>query len=203
MLAHRNWRTDWTTERTCLYWYLTFEDQPGLHSLFEDVEDNLRRVACVDVVPPAWLHLTLLEVGFADEVTSSEMADLVAAARSVIGLLPLRLELGPLTTMTDAVVLQVAATEQVLALQALLAEGLRKSRHVEPDPDGFWPHVSLAYTNSDCLRDDVMGPLHEVAGRTTSLTVPRLTLAAVTREQDHYRWQEVAALALDQESAAS
>lgn len=199
MLAHRNWRTDWTAERTCLYWYLTFEDQPALLSLFADVEDDLRRVASIDVVPPSWLHLTLLEVGFADEVTPSEMDDLVTAARSVTGLLPLALELGPITTMTDAVVLQVVS-EQLGALQGLLAEGLRGSRAVEPDPDGFWPHVSLAYTNSDCLREDVMGPLSDVADRRTSLTVPRLTLAAVTREQDHYRWQEVTALTLPDDS---
>jgi 2'-5' RNA ligase len=101
--------------------------------------------------------------------------------------------------MTDAVVLQVVS-EQLGALQGLLAEGLRGSRAVEPDPDGFWPHVSLAYTNSDCLREDVMGPLSDVADRRTSLTVPRLTLAAVTREQDHYRWQEVTALTLPDDS---
>ncbi|MCW2791946.1 MAG: hypothetical protein JWO76_1044 [Nocardioides sp.] len=203
MLAHRNWRTDWTAERTCLYWYLTFEDQPALHSLFGDVEDDLRRVASVDVVPPSWLHLTLLEVGFADDVTPSEMTDLVTAARSVTGLLPLQLELGPITTMTDAVVLQVASSAEVLALQALLAEGLHASRGIVPDPDDFWPHVSLAYTNSDCRRDDVMEALGGVADRRTSLAVPRLTLAAVTRQQDHYRWQEVAALTLGEESAAS
>jgi 2'-5' RNA ligase len=200
MLAHRNWRTDWTAERTCLYWYLTFEDQPGLRSLFEEVEDDLRQVASIDVVPPSWLHLTLLEVGFADEVTQSEMDDLVTAARSVTALLPLALELGPISTMTDAVVLPVAS-EPLVVLQGLLAEGLRTSRAVEPDPEGFWPHVSLAYTNIDCLRDDVMGALGNVAERTTALTVPRLTLAAVTRERDHYRWQEVTALTLEEESA--
>lgn len=203
MLAHRNWRTDWTAERTCLYWYLTFEDQPALRSLFADVEDDLRRVPGVDVVPPSWLHLTLLDVGFEDGVTPSEREDLVAAARSVRALLPLDLGLGPITTMTDAVVLRVAASERLAALQRTLAEGLRASRGVEPDPDEFWPHVSLAYTNSDCRRDDVMASLADVAGRTTDLTVTRLTLAAVTRERDHYRWQEVAALTPDEESAAS
>lgn len=197
LLAHRNWRTDWTADRTCLLWYLTFEDQPELMSLFHEVEDDLRRVDSVDVVPPSWLHLTLLEVGYADEVSASEMDDLVAATEASTSMFPLRLDIGPVSTMTDAVVLQVRASEEVVALQSSLAEGLRSSRATVPEPEDFWPHVSLAYTNRDCRRDDVMDPLSDIAERTVSVTVPRVTLAAVTRLRDHYRWSAVAALPLE------
>lgn len=203
MLAHRGWRTDWTTERPCLYWYLTFQDQPALRSLVDEVADDLRRVPSIDVVPPAWLHLTLLEVGFAEQVSPQAIDDLLAATRAALEPRPLAVELGPLTTMTDAVVLTVRPTPQVMALRSALDRSLQACLGPGPEAEEFWPHVSLAYTNRDCRREDVMRPLADVADRTTTVAVPHLTLAAVTRERDHYRWSAVAELPLGGESAAS
>ncbi len=197
LLAHHNWRTEWTAERPCLYWYLTFEDQTELTSLFQHVEDDLRRLESVDVVPPSWLHMTLQEIGFVDEVSASQMDDLVAEATSVAGLLPLRLDLGPITTMTDAVVLRTHPSNELMALQSALVAGLESSRGTPPEAEPFWPHVTLAYTNRDCHRADVMDALADVADHATSVTVPRLTLAAVTRHPGHYRWSPVASLPVD------
>jgi 2'-5' RNA ligase len=197
LLAHHNWRTDWTHDRPCLYWYLTFESQTELTSLFHRVEDELHRLTAVDVVPPSWLHLTLQEVGFLDEVSASHLDDLVHATASVAELLPLRLDLGPITTMTDAVVLRSHPSDELMALQSALAAGIESAPWHVPAAEPFWPHVTLAYTNRDCHRVDVMEALADVACHTTSVTVPRLTLAAVTRHPGHYRWSAVASLPVD------
>ncbi|MEP6815742.1 MAG: 2'-5' RNA ligase family protein [Marmoricola sp.] len=192
LLAHRNWRTDWTLERTCLYWYLTFDDEPELAALFEELTPGLRRIENVDAVPADWLHLTVLEVGYADEVVRSDVAAMVAAAETIRDLMPLRLDLGPVSTMTDAVVLGVHPSPEVLAVRATLAEGLGTLRR--PHDEGFWPHVSIGYLNTDCRREEVMAAFENVVPRTVSVTVPRLTLAAVTRLETHYQWQSVARL---------
>lgn len=194
LLAHRNWRTDWTLDRTCLYWYLTFDDEPGLIALFEDLMTGLREVTSVDAVPADWLHLTVLEVGYVDEVDRSDVDAMVAAAESIRDLMPLRLELGPVTTMTDAVVLDVVPSPDLLELQAALTTGLGTFRQPPATDEGFVPHVSIGYLNSDCPRADVMATLAGVTPRTVSVTVPRLTLAAVTRLDTHYQWQAVASL---------
>jgi 2'-5' RNA ligase len=194
LLAHRNWRTDWTLERTCLYWYLTFDAEPELLALFEELMPGLREVESVDVVPADWLHLTLLEVGYVDEVDGTDVDAMVAAAESIRDLMPLRLDLGPVTTMTDAVVLHVDPSPEVLALQLTLAEGLGSLPHPRPPGEGFWPHVSIGYLNSDCRRSEVMAAFTGLTPRTVSVTVPRLTLAAVTRLETHYQWQAVASL---------
>jgi 2'-5' RNA ligase len=194
LLAHRNWRTDWTPDRTCLYWYLTFDNESELVALFDELMPGLRRVASVDVVPVDWLHLTVVEVGYVDEVDRSDVDAMVAAAESVRDLMPLRLDLGPVTTMTDAVVLHVAPSAELLAVQAALTTGLGTFRQPPAGDDAFWPHVSIGYLNGDCRRDEVMAAFDGLTPRTVSVTVPRLTLAAVTRLETHYQWQAVASL---------
>jgi 2'-5' RNA ligase len=192
LLSHRSWRTDWTLERTCLYWYLTFEAEPALHALVDELTAALAGVGSVDVVPNDWLHLTVLPVGYVDEVVRSDVNAMVAAAESIRDLMPLTIELGPVTTMTDAVVLPVVHSPELDRVHATLTEGLGTLRPVEDD--GFAPHVSFGYLNSDCHRDEVMGVFTDVVQRPMSLVVPRLTLAAVTRLETHYRWEAVASL---------
>jgi 2'-5' RNA ligase len=197
LLAHRNWRTDWTLERTCLYWYLTFEDEPELLALFDELMPGLRRVDSVDVVPADWLHLTVLEVGFADEVGRPDVDAMVAAAESIRELMPLRVDLGPVTTMTDSVMLPVVGSPELLAVHATLAESLATASEPSASVEPFLPHVSIGYVNSDCHRDEVMAAFADITPRTVSASVPRLTLAAVTRLQTHYQWQAIASLPPD------
>lgn len=194
LLAHRSWRTDWTLERTCLYWYLTFENEPGLLALFDELVPALRTVDTVDVVPADWLHLTVLEVGYADEVVRTDVEQMVAAAETIRDLMPLRLDVGPVSTMTDSVVLHVDPSTGLLAVHTTLAEGIGTLRRTNPEDEQFCPHVSIGYLNGDCRRDEVMAVFAGLAPRTVSVTVPRLTLAAVTRLETHYQWRAIASL---------
>ncbi len=64
---HWTWRPDWTADRPRLLWYLTFEDAPQLRSAVEPAAGPLKE-AGTDIVAPDWLHLTVADVGFADEL---------------------------------------------------------------------------------------------------------------------------------------
>jgi hypothetical protein len=76
---HRAWRPEWTPERPRLLWYLTFEDQPAVRDLAAPTSAALAETSA-DVIPPRWLHLTLCDIGFADEV---DPAGVIEAAKAV------------------------------------------------------------------------------------------------------------------------
>ncbi|MGD9959934.1 2'-5' RNA ligase family protein [Nocardioides sp.] len=203
LIEHRQWRPEWTSDRPCLYWYLTFENQPAFWSACHELTSVLEAIESVDVIPHEWLHLTLLEVGFVDEVDEHRLAAVVAAASEALeGCPPLQLELGPLSTMVDSVVLRVSATPALLDLQRRLDQALRAIGGGVSAAEPFWPHVSLGYLNQPCERSSIIGKLRADAAvdalddLVIVVSEPQLTFAAVTRERDHYQWRVEAVVAL-------
>jgi len=190
---HWTWRPDWTTERACLLWYITFTEpqHAELHRLTRAVHDGLADEPTIDPVPLPWLHLTLDDVGFEDRLGPGEVADVVAAVFARIGdLPPPRVTLGPVTTMADALVLAVEPEAALVGLRDLLRSC---TDAVLPGSttllDEFWPHVTLAYANTPVTRARLMAPLSGlgIADRRVDVR-PHLTLAAVTRRDRHYQW---------------
>lgn len=197
---HWQWRPDWATERPCLMWYLTFESQPELTALTERAHTCLADVATVDLVPVQWLHLTLDEVGFVDTVPPDDVEAVVASVREAVGGWRVGpITLGPVRTMADAVVLQATSAAGLDQLCDRLRAGTTAvlDRQAAHDPEPFWAHVSLAYVNQTAESHAVMEPLAPVASANVRVTVPRLTLAAVTRRNRHYQWTERAHVPLE------
>jgi 2'-5' RNA ligase len=201
---HWRWRPDWRRDRACLWWYLTFEDAPAVRGLARGAQELLGRAPQLDVIPFAWLHLTLLEVGFADEVPPATVDRVVDTTRKALEDFPsFDLELGPVRSMPGAVVLQAHGdaldplherlTDAVLAARGAAAVGALRA---------FVPHVSVAYVNRDCDPHEVMGPLDGAdlsspsPSATAAATVTRVRLAAVTRERRHYQWNTRAVVPL-------
>ena len=198
---HWQWRPDWAVDRACLLWYLTFEDVPTLAPHVERAQARLRGTDCLDVVPLRWLHLTLDDVGFVDELAPGQAEEAVRVARAAVsGWVPPRLTLGPLVAMEDSVVLGAGPVAELTGLRdrlrtatASLGEPFATSRL-----DGFWPHVTVAYLNRDCDPAQVLAPAQPEGGTAGEpvLVMPRLTLAAVTRRDRHYQWTACAQLPL-------
>lgn len=189
---HWRWRPDWRRDRACLWWYLTFEDSPAVRGLARRAQDLLGRTPQLDLIPSPWLHLTLLEVGFADEVATATVDRVVDTTRRALADFPgFDLELGPVRSLPGAVVLEAHGdalaplherlTDAVLAARGADAVGALRA---------FVPHVSVAYVNRDCDPHEVMGPLEgaDLSSTSPSATVTRVRLAAVTRQRRHYQW---------------
>jgi 2'-5' RNA ligase len=188
---HWKWRPDWAVDRPYLLWYLTFESQPDLVRTAQHAQARLRGLPPVDVVPLPWLHLTLDDVGFADEVAPAQVEEVVESSRSALaGWTPPPLTLGPLAPMEDAVVLLADPVAEIEDLR----DRLRGAITAVLGPDrmsgmkGHRPHVTLAYLNDDCDYGTVMGPLEPVSSEKVVVAVPRVTLASVTRRDRHYQW---------------
>lgn len=197
LVEHWRWRPDWTPERVCLWWYLTFEDHPALALLSAEAATSLQGCPDVDVIASPWLHLTLREVGFTDEVSAAELADVVARTEAQLADCPsFDVEIGPVRTLPGAVVLQVEPRSSVEDLRRHACG--RPVSHAEasgvPEPEAMPPHVSIAYVRRDCRHLEVVRGLPRVAPVTVTLT--QVTLAAVTRRDRSYQWTDVAQVSL-------
>src|SRR4051812_5589617 len=96
---HWSWRPDWTASRPRWLWYLTFEHQPDVSAAAAPAAESLRATGA-DVVPPEWLHLTVTDIGFADEVDEWTLQIAADAVREALQETPaLELELGPLAVL--------------------------------------------------------------------------------------------------------
>lgn len=188
---HWQWRPDWASDRPCLLWYLTFDHEPELWRLSERVHGRLHCARTLDAVPLPWLHLTLDDVGFVDELAPDQVEEVIGTAGAAVkGWRAPPITLGPITTMVSALVLRAAPAVEL----GHLHHRLRASTAAVLGPDAasglgdFRPHVSLAYSNDACDRRTVMEPLATLSCEQVAVAAPQLTLAAVTRRSRHYQW---------------
>jgi 2'-5' RNA ligase len=196
---HWQWRPEWREDRPCLLWYVTFEDQPSVLEHAEQLESSLRTGANLDVVPPEWLHLTVDDVAYTDEVSSTQVESLVQATRERVSDCRLPpLELGPVRAMASAVVLPARPRWPLLRLRERVqaASAAVLGRDKPPLTQDFRPHVSLGYVNDECAQRSVMEPLGPADPDVVQASVSHLTLAAVTRRSRHYQWTTRAVLPL-------
>jgi 2'-5' RNA ligase len=202
---HRRWRPEWTEDRSCLYWYLTFADQPSVAGLAQRVGARLSELPAIDPVPPKWLHLTLCDVGFLDEVEPRRLA---AMTDVVAGELrrrpPIDLTLGPVAYFPDAVTLAAGPRPRLLELRrrigrAMESVGLVPQHHLTSD---FLPHVTLGYLNRRADRPSVVDALDDT-DRSLTVRVDQVTLAAVTRRAGHYQWDAGGVLTLGRQTEAT
>jgi 2'-5' RNA ligase len=191
---HWRWRPEWTVERPCWYWYLTFEVSVVAEAVGSPLLSAVTAVPWLDPVPVAWLHLTVCDVGFTDELdleVAHEVTEAVATATD--GLLPVQLQLGPVAAMHGAVVLAAGPLAPLRRLRR--AAGSATQRVLGPrrplfHRHEFWPHVSLGYVNRAVPRRQVAATLARwPQPGPARAEVDRLTLASVTRRDRHYQWQ--------------
>jgi hypothetical protein len=62
----------WRVGRHLYTWHVTFEGQTDLHRLVRAYQARLD-LPGLDLVPVAWLHLTMQGVGFTDEVAGQDL----------------------------------------------------------------------------------------------------------------------------------
>jgi 2'-5' RNA ligase len=196
---HWQWRPEWAASRPNLMWYLTLENQPSLTPVLEQTNRVMRDLHYVDVVPRKWLHLTLQDVGFVDEL---DVADVNVAVNEAWGAVhdlgPLKLTLGPITTDESAVVLDVAPNAALRSLRTRLRAANAAAGLPVRGPRTFRPHVSLGYINRDSDEEAVREALQVAQPPSTvDVTIRRLTLAAVTRDDRHYQWTQYRGVSFD------
>lgn len=193
MRDHWLWRPEWTPERTCLYWYLTFQEHEIASAVGEPALEEVRRAPWLDAIPPRWCHVTLTDIGFADELADSEVRRVHdAVARSVSREERIPLALGPVQTDRSALVLATGPLSRLRRIKTAVRRATSDvlgDRHADVHRHVFWPHVSLGYVNRSVDARTVGRLMGELPGMDSRIDVDALTLAAVTRRDRHYQWE--------------
>lgn len=190
---HWVWRPEWTAERTCLYWYLTFRGDQLAAALGADLLQTVARTSWLDDVPPEWAHVTISDVAFTDELSQSDVDRVSGAVGKALAAEDrLRLTLGPVQTFASAVVLAVGPLDRLRSVKSAVrraTSAVLGPRHTDFHRRLFWPHLSLGYVNRPVDADTAVRFLQGLPPVAARIDVATLTLAAVTRRDHRYQWQ--------------
>ena len=191
MRDHWWWRPGWRAGRRLYTWHLTFQGQADVHQLVRAHRARLD-LPGLDLVPLEWLHLTMQGVGFTDEISGSNLQQIVAAAGARCALLaPFTLTLGPARVHPEGVLLPVAPQAPVrwlrMAVRDAIAAVLGPER-VPDTPEDFHPHVTVAYSNGDGPAAPVIERVQQVGALRTTATVGEASLLELERDNHVYCW---------------
>lgn len=190
---HWAWRPEWTPERTCLYWYLTFRADDIAAAIGEDALALVRRTRWLDAVPPEWCHVTIADVGFTDQLEPSDAEHVRGAvADEMADQGPLRLALGPIRTFATAVVVSVGPVERLRDIRTRVRRATSATigaRHADFHRHPYRPHMTLGYAH-EAVGAEAATPFGEALPEVSAVVdVDALTLVAVTRRDHAYRWE--------------
>jgi 2'-5' RNA ligase len=210
MRNHWWWRPGWRLGRHAYTFHITFQDDavvggPDLRRLVEDHQAKLVRMDSLDLVPLEWLHLTMQNVGFTDEVSDEEIE---AVAMTAVGrcadVEPFELTFGPAEIRAEAVALHPSPAEPVSRLRDVLRDAIASVRGASGVPEapehaqGFRPHVSVAYSNTNMPAQSVAEVLKEKDPKSVAVVVRAASLIIINRDERMYRWRTYGTVPLNE-----
>lgn len=198
MADHWWWRPGWSAGCRFLTWHLTFDGQSEVHRLAADYRRTLADVPGLDLVPDQWLHLTMQGLGFAQDVPDADVASIVDAARSRLAKIPaFDVSIDRPTVTPEAIRWEAAPGEPVAAVRlAIRAAIVDVWADVPEREDGFRPHISIAYSNSDGPAAPALQALAAAPPPSASARVSSAELILLGRDRRMYEWEPVATVPL-------
>jgi len=200
-------RPGWRPGRRSYHWLLVFDDEPALADLTDRCQQALRHLP-LDPVPLDSLHLTLLRVGFTDELTPLRADAVAQAVANQCGGLPaFPLTIGPLAGSRGAIRFSVTPWNGLVEIRRRLHVAVNGALNGGPRVgrvDSFRPHVSIAYCDHDLPAAPVaqaVAPLRRLAPVTVQIGA--LSLVVLRREGRAYRWQVYTTVPLTSEARTS
>lgn len=195
---HSHWELKaWPAGYRGYYWYLTF-DEARLAALARKCQEFIGDDG-LDPVPDDGLHITLLGIGDAADVSRRQLSEVVASAEArLAGFEPFELLVGPLAGSRSAVRFSVAPWGPLLELHRRLFEGAsRVLPDITPGPTRFRPHLGIGYLNTPQPASDLVervAALHDLPPVPVGVTA--VELVELRRDGRAYRWDTRASVSL-------
>jgi 2'-5' RNA ligase len=194
---HWWWRPGWQTGSRFYTFHFTFAAQPAVQELAAMARERLAAFAWLDPVPGEWLHCTTQGIGFAGDVSETDLSAITAAARA---------RLAAVAPATVTITAPHAASEGALsdvipgvsldrardAARAAIADVWGAGR--VPEASEWTPHVSVAYANADGPAAPVDAALAGIQPATAILAA--LDLIRLGRDSHVYEWQTIVSIPL-------
>jgi 2'-5' RNA ligase len=196
MVDHWYWRPGWRIGRSFYTWHLTFEDAPHVQQLAALYQQKIE-LPFLDPVPAEGLHLTLQGIGFADEVSNSDLAAIIAETEKRCNqLTPFQLMVGPADADPQGAPLALRPWEPIENLRHSVRDAIGEVWGQDAVPDaaeGFHPHVTVFYSNAPADPTPLRDALAELRQTPRAETIVRkVSLIRLNRDQKVYRWDTVA-----------
>lgn len=184
-----------------LYWHVLLGNHSRVRSLA--TESRRRLAACTGLVPTPhrWLHLTILNVGLADEVTASQREAMVAEARRLLAeLRPMTVTLSRVLYHPEAIVVAAQPAEALAPLRQAIRSATRAAIGCEgtTEHEPWTPHVTVAY--SDAIQP--AAPIIAAMGREVpprDVTIRTVSLVSQDGPENRWDWHPIAQVPLGSE----
>lgn len=198
---HWWWRSGWQVGTRFYTWHVTFDNADELHRLVDDYQAALSSVDGLDLIPRRWLHLTMQGVGHIEDVPPATVEEIVSSVhRRVVDLEPIEVTFDRPVIRTEAIVLPALPPEPIEQLRASVRQAIAdvlEAEGVSESPDGYQPHVSLAYANKEQPASVVREALDKVSTHSAHATIAEVALIRMHRDRRMYEWTTEATAALD------
>lgn len=198
MTDHWWWRPGVRPGRRLYVWHILFGDRPDVEKLAEECRDRLAGLPGLDPVPTPWLHMTTQIVGFADEISDSELrAMITSVSESMRSMAPTRISLGRPLFHSEALVLGVTPRDGLDAVRSAIRQAVAmtvRANRLADDPD-WVPHLSVAYSNSEALAEPVISAMQSPP-EPVDVRIDAINLVSQERVGHSYVWDRVATVQL-------
>ncbi|MGW2262136.1 2'-5' RNA ligase family protein [Streptomyces sp. NPDC001780] len=198
MSNHWWWRPGWSAGRRFYTWHLVFDGQSDVHRFADQYRTALAGADGLDLIPDRWLHLTMQGVNFVDEVDEADVDLIVEAARARLAVVPaFDLTLSAPVLDPEAVLVPVHPQDPVRTVRAALRAAIGDVLPEVPEKaEGFRPHVSLAYSNSDGPADVISEALALASVEPATARIESAELIVLHRDNRMYEWEPYARVTL-------
>jgi 2'-5' RNA ligase len=206
---HWWWRPGWRAGRHFYACHLTLEDQPELRDLINQYQETLADLGNLDIVPPRWLHLTMQGVGFVDEISTADLAEVTERiAQRLHDVTPPTVTFHQRTIRPEAIIVKAHPTEPIYQLRLAVYEaiaaalGTGRFREPLPDPDQYQPHVSAAYVNHNGPAEPIIVALSETSPQPVTATFRTVPILTFHRDHRMYEWTDARPIPIGHSSAS-
>ncbi|HMD25308.1 MAG TPA: 2'-5' RNA ligase family protein [Streptosporangiaceae bacterium] len=194
---HWWWRPGWQPGSRLLTFHFTFAAQPAVQELAARAREQLAAFAWLDPVPGEWLHCTTQGVGFAGDVSETDLSAIAGAARArLAAVAPAAVTITAPHAAGEGALCDVAPDGSLDrardAARAAIADVWGAVR--VPEAAQWIPHVSVAYANADGPAAAVDAALTGI--QTATAILPAIDLIRLGRDRHVYAWETIASIAL-------
>ena len=200
LVNHWWWRPGWTVGTRFYAWHITVNDLPELRDLVSTYQQGLADFPTLDLIPPEWMHITVQGVGHTRDVSVAERDAIVrSAAARLAGIAAPTLAFHRPVLHREAVVIPPTDPEPLRAIRTAIRAGIGDilgSDRVPETADGFRPHVSAAYVNTDEVPLAVRAALDAVTVAPTRVTIRQASLIEMHRDHRMYEWKSLTTIPL-------
>ncbi|WP_427889279.1 2'-5' RNA ligase family protein [Kribbella sp. GL6] len=199
LVNHWWWRPGWGVGKRFYAWHVnTFADPAPLHRLASQYQEELAAVPGLDLIPREWLHLTMQGVGFVEDVPVERVDAVLAAARVRLGTLePVTVRFQRPVVHSEAILLPADPAEPLRTIRYAVRDAITEAvGAVRDEPDGYTPHISLAYSNTTQPAAPAITALDRITPRPADLTVTTVSLIELHRDNRQYEWRTIERVSL-------